>query len=106
MPHRDKKQNGHEQPVSLKFLAKYLDLSPATISVVLNDSPTAREIPQQTKDRILAAVSKFKYRPNVWARSLRKNGGSTFGVRAHEISEGYAGLLLKALADYLWRDAI
>jgi len=104
MPHRDKKQNGHEQPVSLKFLAKYLDLSPATISVVLNDSPTAREIPQQTKDRILAAVSKFKYRPNVWARSLRKKRSFTIGVLVHEISEGYGALLLNALDDYLLQE--
>lgn len=104
MANQDKKQNGHERPVSLKFLAKYLDLSPATISVVLNDSPTAREIPQRTKDRVLAAVSKFKYRPNVWARSLRRKRSFTIGVLVHEISEGYGALLLNALDDYLLQE--
>jgi LacI family transcriptional regulator len=81
-----------------------LDLSPATISVVLNDSPTAREIPQRTKDRVLAAVSKFKYRPNVWARSLRRKRSFTIGVLVHEISEGYGALLLNALDDYLLQE--
>src|SRR5436305_15103066 len=99
MTNQGKKHDGHERPVSLKFLAKYLDLSPATISVVLNDSPTAREILQQTKDRILAAVSKFKYRPNVCARSLRKKRSFTIGVLVYEISEGYGALLLNALDD-------
>lgn len=104
MRHQDKKQDEHEQPVSLKFLAKYLNLSPATISVVLNDSPTAREIPQQTKDRILAAVSKFQYRPNVWARSLRRKRSFTIGIMVHEISEGYGALLLNALDDTLLQE--
>jgi LacI family transcriptional regulator len=104
MSNQGKKQNGHERPVSLKFLAKYLDLSPATISVVLNDSPTAQEIPQRTKDRVLAAVSKFKYRPNVWARSLRRKRSHTIGVLVHEISEGYGALLLNALDDYLLQE--
>ncbi len=104
MAHQGKEQNGNEKPVSLKFLAQYLDLSPATISVVLNDSPTAREIPQRTKDRVLAAVRKFKYRPNVWARSLRRKRSRTIGVLVHEISEGYGALLLNALDDYLLQE--
>ncbi len=104
MAHKRKEQNGTQPPISLKFLAKYLDLSPATISVVLNDSPTAQDIPQRTKDRVLAAVRKFKYRPNVWARSLRSKRSFTIGVLVHEISEGYGALLLNALDDYLLQE--
>jgi DNA-binding LacI/PurR family transcriptional regulator len=104
MPSHRKPQKRFQEPISLKFLAKYLDLSPATISVVLNDSPTAREIPQHTKNRVLAAVSKFKYRPNVWARSLRRKRSFTIGILVHEISEGYGALLLNALDDYLLQE--
>ncbi|HLJ29778.1 MAG TPA: LacI family DNA-binding transcriptional regulator [Candidatus Angelobacter sp.] len=104
MPSQRKVHKKPEGPVSLKFLADYLDLSPATISVVLNDSPTAREIPQPTKDRVLAAVSKFNYRPNVWARSLRRKRSFTIGILVHEISEGYGALLLNALDDYLLQE--
>src|SRR6266567_4558006 len=102
MAHKRKEQT--QPPISLKFLAKYLDLSPATISVVLNDSPTAQEIPQRTKDRVLAAVRKFKYRPNVWARSLRSKRSFAIGILVHEISEGYGALLLNALDDYLLQE--
>jgi len=50
--------------------AERLSLSPATVSSSL---PLARRdsIPQETKERILAAARKYKYRPNFFARSLR-----------------------------------
>ena len=35
------------------MLADYLGLSPATVSLVLNRSPVANSIPQETKDRVL-----------------------------------------------------
>src|SRR5436305_7717829 len=104
MTNQGKKHDGHERPVSLKFLAKYLDLSPATISVVLNDSPTASEIPQHTKDRIFAAAKKFNYRPNVWARSLRNKRSFAVGILVPEISEGYGALLLNAIDDTLQQE--
>jgi DNA-binding LacI/PurR family transcriptional regulator len=101
---RETSNNNHTAPVSLKFLAKHLDLSPATISVVLNDSPTAQEIPQHTKDRIFAAAKKFNYRPNVWARSLRNKRSYAVGILVPEISEGYGALLLNAIDDALQQE--
>src|ERR1700761_4081238 len=50
--------------VSLKFLADYLELSPATVSLVMNRSAVADSIPQATKERIFAAASKLNYRPH------------------------------------------
>lgn len=104
MPRRSKPPGQYPEAVGLKFLAKYLDLSPATISVVVNDSPTAREISQQTKERVLAAVKKFNYRPNVWARSLRQKRSFAIGILVHEISEGYGALLLNGIDDYLLQE--
>lgn len=104
MPRRSQPHNHLPKAIGLKFLAQYLDLSPATISVVLNDSPTAREIPQETKDRVLAAVKKFNYRPNVWARSLRQKRSFAIGILVHEISEGYGALLLNGIDSYLLQE--
>jgi Bacterial regulatory proteins, lacI family len=97
LPRRREPPDQPRQTVGLKFLAEYLDLSAATISVVLNNSPTAREIPQETKDRVVAAARKFNYRPNVLARSLRQRRSFTIGVLVHEISEGYGALLLNGI---------
>ena len=82
--------NKADGPISLKKLAAHLGLSPTTLSLVLNDSPLANTIPQETKDRILVAAREFNYRPNFIARSLRSARTFTLGVLAPEISSGYA----------------
>ena len=98
---RKSKQDHLSKPVGLKDLSRYLGLSTATISTVLNGARAAREIPAATQERILAAAEKFNYRPNAMARSLRGMRSHTVGVLVPEISEGYGALVLGALGDYL-----
>lgn len=87
--------------VTLRHLAEYLDLSPATVSLVMNRSPVADSIPQRTKDKILAAARELHYRPNHTARSLRKRRSFTIGVIVPEVSEGYSALVISGIEDYL-----
>lgn len=89
------------QPVSLKFLAEQLSLSPATVSLVLSRSPAARSIPEETQKRVRAAAKEFHYRPNLVARSLRMQRSFTIGVVVPEVSEGYAALVLSGIEDHL-----
>jgi DNA-binding LacI/PurR family transcriptional regulator len=93
--------NTGDQPVTIRGLAKYLNLSPAAVSMVLNATPKASRFPEKTKKRILAAAAKFNYRPNFVARSLRKQQTYTIGVLVPEVSEGYAALVLAGIEDYL-----
>jgi len=92
------------KPVSLKSLAEYLGLSPATVSLVINRSSVADSIPQQTKDRIFAAARKFKYRPNFLARSLRTQRSFTVGVIVPEVSDGYSASVMSGIEDYLLQE--
>jgi DNA-binding LacI/PurR family transcriptional regulator len=78
-----------ERPISLKILAEYLDLSPATISLVVNNAPGSKSIAPKTRERVMAAVRKLDYRPNTIARSLRTRQTFTIGVIVPELSEGY-----------------
>ena len=64
--------NGTNTAVTLKAVANHLGLSPGTVSSVLNNAPSARHIPQHTRNRIVAAARELNYRPNFFARSLRK----------------------------------
>src|SRR3989475_12987502 len=82
-------------PVSQRVLADHLGLSPATGSLVINRSPAAASIPQETKDRILAEARRLNYRPNFAARPLRKHRTFTIGGVGPEISEGYAALIMR-----------
>ena len=65
------KRSANPVAVSLKQLAAHLDLSTTTLSLVLNDAPSANSIPKETKDRIFSAAKELNYRPNYLARSLR-----------------------------------
>ncbi len=93
-----------EKPVGLKELAAHLDLSPATLSIVLNDSAAAGAIPQETKDRIFEAARKFNYRPNFIARSLKSQRTYTLGVLVPELSIGYAAMILSGIEDHLLQE--
>lgn len=89
------------KPVTLKILAEYLDLSPATVSIVLNNSPVAGSISPETRQRVLAAAKKFEYRPNLHARMLRTRLTNTVGVVVPELSEGYFTGLMLGVEQYL-----
>ncbi len=93
-----------DRPVSLKKLAAHLSLSPTTLSLVLNDSPLASTIPQETKDRIFEAAREFDYRPNFIARSLRSARTYTLGVLVPELSDGYSAMVLSGVEEYLLKE--
>ena len=87
--------------VTLSFLAEQLNLSPASVSLVLNKAPAADAIPQRTKDRIIAAAKEFGYQPHSLARSLARQRSLTIGVLIPDVSEGYVALALGGVEDYL-----
>src|SRR5258708_12026806 len=96
------KRSGQKYPVMpLKAVAQHLGLPPGTVSAVLNDSPSARSIPQQTKDRIQAAAKELNYRPNFFARTLRNKRTYTIGVIAEEIGDSYGSLVISGIEEYL-----
>jgi len=89
------------QPISLRTLGEYLNLSPATISLVLNNAPGVRSIPQDTRDRVTEAAAKFDYRPSFYARSLRKRQTFSVGVLTPDLNDNYATQVLTGVEDYL-----
>lgn len=105
MPRKGKESgSGRSQAaagISLKELAARLNLSPTTLSLVLNDAPSAASIPQETKDRIFLAARELNYRPNYLARSLRVQRTHTLGVLVPELSDGYSAMVLNGVEDVL-----
>src|SRR5256885_8663515 len=87
--------------ITLKAVAEHLGLTPGTVSAVLNDSPSARSIPQTTKTRIHAAAKELNYRPNFFARTLRNKRTYTIGVIAEEIGDSYSSPIISGIEQYL-----
>jgi DNA-binding LacI/PurR family transcriptional regulator len=98
---RKKPAKSNTGAVNLKAVAKYVGLTPGTVSSVLNDSPSAKAIPEHTKKRILEAARELNYRPNFFARSLRKKRSYTIGVIAEEIGDAYGSMVISGIEAYL-----
>jgi DNA-binding LacI/PurR family transcriptional regulator len=89
--------------VSLKDLAAHLNLSPSTISFVLNDTP-GRSIPETTRERVRAAAIEFNYRPNMIARSLLGKPMRSIGILLPVLGEGYHSQVLSGIGDLLMEE--
>jgi len=96
-----KKPGQKPEVVTLKAVAQHIGLTPGTVSAVLNDSPSARSIPQETKNRIHAAAKELNYRPNFFARTLRNKRTYTIGVIAEEIGDSYSSPIISGIEQYL-----
>jgi DNA-binding LacI/PurR family transcriptional regulator len=96
-----KKSGQKSEVITLKAVAQHLGLTPGTVSAVLNDSPSARSIPQETKNRIHAAAKELNYRPNFFARTLRNKRTYTIGVIMEEIGDSYGSAVVSGIEQYL-----
>jgi LacI family transcriptional regulator, galactose operon repressor len=96
-----KKPGQKPEVITLKAVAQHIGLTPGTVSAVLNDSPSARSIPQETKNRIHAAAKELNYRPNFFARTLRNKRTYTIGVIAEEIGDSYSSPIISGIESYL-----
>jgi LacI family transcriptional regulator len=99
--HTDRAPAKPPKKVTLKMVAAAVNLSPATVSVVLNRSPVAKSIPKETQERIFQAAEELQYRPNYMARSLRRRRSFSVGVLVPEISEGYAAGVMSGVEGHL-----
>jgi LacI family transcriptional regulator len=80
-----------------------LQLSPTTVSLVINRSKGASAIPEETQRRIFEAAKKLNYRPNFYARSLRTQRSFMIGVLHPDLSD-YVALLTSGIEDHLMRE--
>lgn len=97
----NKKPGQKPQVITLKAVAEHLGLTPGTVSAVLNEAPSARSIPEVTKNRIHAAAKELNYRPNFFARTLRKKRTSTIGIIVEEIGDTYSSAIISGIEAYL-----
>ena len=79
---------------TIKEVSHHAKVSPATVSRVLNGTvPVASD----TKKRVLDAVEKLNYQPNVFARGLVTNRSGGIGVVVNEISSPYYSGIVRSI---------
>lgn len=87
---------------SMKDVAQQAGVSRTTVSFVINKVPNAN-IPQETQDRVWAAVDELDYRPNALARGLRAQRTHAIGFVSDEVATTpYAGNMIQGAQDQAW----
>jgi DNA-binding LacI/PurR family transcriptional regulator len=84
---------GHE--VTLKDVARALDLSVSTVARALSDHP---QISEQTKARVRSSASSLGYVAHSAARAMRRGHSTLIGLIIPDVENEFYGTLAKALA--------
>jgi LacI family transcriptional regulator len=80
--------------ITIKMLAKELNLSTAAISKALSDS---HEISIHTKQRVQELANKLNYIPNAYAGSLRRRTSKTIAVVLPEVADSFFSLAINGI---------
>ncbi|MFA9397277.1 MAG: LacI family DNA-binding transcriptional regulator [Clostridiaceae bacterium] len=82
--------------ISIKDVARDAGVSIATVSRVLNDVDVVND---DTKQRVLDAIKKLGYRPNIVARSLKTQKTKTIGIVVPDISDPFYPEVVRGAED-------
>ncbi len=80
--------------ITLKDIAKALNLSPSTVSRAMKDHPA---ISHETRELVQAYALEHKYKPNTLAMQLRTNRNNTIGVIVPEIVHYFFSTVLSGI---------
>ena len=80
-------------------VAKMAGVSQPTVSRVLNPTPNTPQISDDTTRRVLEAVEKLGYRPNVVARSLRTQRTQTVALMIADLANSFYHVLARTIQD-------
>lgn len=79
----------NQKKVSIKDIAKRLNVSITTVSFVLNGKAKEKRISEELTQKILTLVEETGYKPNQLAKGLRTGKTSTIGLMVEDISNPF-----------------
>src|SRR6478672_4998414 len=82
--------------VTIKDIAKQLNISVATVSRALRN---ASDVNEKTKEKVLKLAASVNYQPNFFAQSLVKKQTKIIGVIVPSIHSNYFSEALSAMTD-------
>ncbi len=86
--------------VHIGDIAKMSGVSKATVSRVLNKTVFVKK---ETRQKVLEAVEKAGYKPNLLAKGLRKKDGKVIGLLVPEIYHPTFSLIIKYVEQYAYQ---
>ena len=89
--------------MTIRDIARESGFSVSAVSLVLNNAPLARYIPEQTKKRIQGVAQKLGYTPNQLARALRSQRTTTVGLMVFDITDPFCTPILRGIERSLYQ---
>ena len=83
-------------PITIKDIAKALNISASTVSRALKDHP---DISKETKDAVNNLAAKLRYKPNAVALSLKNSRTNTIGVIIPEVVHFFFSSVISGIED-------
>ena len=83
--------------ITLADVARESGFSSSTVSIVLNEAPLSRYVAANTKLLIKETSKRLGYRPDAFARSLRRRRSLTIGIMVFDISDPFCTPILKGV---------
>ncbi len=90
--------NGKNRPISLRRIAKEMNLSVATVSWTLSGQGDAKGISAATQKRVRDFAAEHNYRPDMIARSLSLGVTKTIGLLISSLSDPFYSSIAKAVS--------
>ena len=97
-------KNFHSKKPTQYDVAQHAGVSQATVSHILNNS-TAISIPEETRQRVLAAMAELGYIPDRAARSLRTNKTYTIAAIIPDITNPFYPTFVRGIQDVTKQNA-
>jgi LacI family transcriptional regulator len=85
--------------VSLKDVAKYLGVSTALVSYVINNKEKEARVSEKMANKIRSAVIELNYQPNQIAKSLKSGKTNTIGLIVADISNPFFSSIARIIED-------
>ena len=82
--------------VTIKDLARHLNISVATVSRAMRDMP---EIKAETRDAVLKLAKEWDYQPNILATNLVKSRTKTIGVIVPDLAYHFFASVIKGIEE-------
>lgn len=86
----------HKKKTTIKDIAEMAKVTPATVSMALNNHPRIRK---KTRDMIRDIAQQISYQPNYAARSLVNNKSFALGVTLPRVTDSFYAELLQGIED-------
>ena len=85
--------------ISIAEIARICNVSKATVSRVINDSPIG--VGEETRKRVKQVMEELNYRPNALARGVAVSRSFMIGVIVPDVSNFFYPRIIRGISDYL-----